>query len=399
MGWCCSNCFEDQGVKKIIERLGDQVAGDCDYCDARSPSVLVETGKLKQAFCRVVDEFFMPIQELDTLHPDPLGFGESLHNLLESEFGPVFRSDNSVLLSDILNDGISVHDGDLSYDTSDLWCLKANDFQRRSLEDHWFLVARAAKKYGHSLVLEGGRFLGTAAEKTSYEAVRAELLHLKRMLEPSVNLFRARRGQGHTGEALKAPPPEKARAGRGNLQGQPVLYLAGDRETAIYEIRPSIGDVISLACFHTRAALELCDLTAMEHADTPFVESGDDFAKFVDVVRRNHGRRTMGRILGEPVRAGDEDKDYIATQFLVRTISLLGFDGVVYPSSQRQDPNARNYLLFDPGAAVQVQKEIFEERCIQKIEYVMRTPSEPERAEWRAMEQWKVRQRDEGRGA
>ncbi len=75
------------------------------------------------------------------------------------------------------------------------------------------------------------------------------------LVQPGQAFYRARLGavrepdgvQPYSGDAIGAPPPEKARPGRANPTGKVVLYCADQEETAIAEMRPARGEYVSIA--------------------------------------------------------------------------------------------------------------------------------------------------------
>jgi len=67
-----------------------------------------------------------------------------------------------------------------------------------------------------------------------------------------------------SGSAIGPPPPDKARAGRANVEGQVVLYCADQKETAVAEVRPARGEYVSVAELHTQRELEIADLRSRQ---------------------------------------------------------------------------------------------------------------------------------------
>jgi len=55
------------------------------------------------------------------------------------------------------------------------------------------------------------------------------------------------------------PFRDKAREGRVNPKGIPCLYLADDRKTAMMEVRPWVGSLVTVAKFATKKILTLVD--------------------------------------------------------------------------------------------------------------------------------------------
>ena len=84
----------------------------------------------------------------------------------------------------------------------------------------------------------------------SYEAVQLAYEDLMDEYDQGTVLSRARihedmsRKDRFCLSQLGAPPWPKARAGRANRKGEPVLYLASDKATALAEVRAWKGDVL-----------------------------------------------------------------------------------------------------------------------------------------------------------
>lgn len=65
----------------------------------------------------------------------------------------------------------------------------------------------------------------------------------------------------HVGAAISAPPIALANSGRLNRPGVSFLYLASDADTAIAEVRPHPGDLVSVAEFTITNEQRIADLT------------------------------------------------------------------------------------------------------------------------------------------
>ena len=124
----------------------------------------------------------------------------------------------------------------------------------------------------------------------------------------------------------------------------PLLYVAADEQTAIAEVRPSIGDRVVVGEFISNRNLEFFDftaLTALQHNEISWFDPG-------------YRERTDHRLLLEylhdliarPVRA--TDTDYVMTQALaefIRYYRKQRFDGISFRSVQRE--GGVNYVIFD----------------------------------------------------
>lgn len=325
--------------------------GPCDYCNG-AEGLFVPVDALTSMFQRVVRKNYCRFSDLSQSgHVDPLKAGENLPFLVDGDFSVFSQStDSEELLFDILNANRSA-DSDQYYDPHDLYASQTDDWLHRSLSDWWEILKDGVVRYGHSYRWAQSSPYGSSEVKDAYEVLKEQLATMGTSLAESTPFWRARRGAGHTGEALAAPPPHLANGGRGNLQGQPVLYLCTEKETSVSEVRPSIGDTVSVGQFKPGREVLVCDLRPTPEPVSAFVETDEQYAEFERGVGRNEGKRILGRELSKPVRRDDEAKDYLPTQALVQLIAELGFDGVAYASAQR--PGGSNFLFFDPEIATQ----------------------------------------------
>jgi RES domain len=140
-------------------------------------------------------------------------------------------------------------------------------------------------------------------------------------------------------------------AGRGNREEQRVLYVAGDKETAVAEIRAALAEDVSVCRHRLTRAATVCDLTADIERLSPFTLSEAEFRRYQLNDHEAFIRRTFSRLLSLPVRPSDAPTQYIKSQFLARMVVLLDYDGIRYASSQRGGEEFYNYLFFDPSIA------------------------------------------------
>ncbi len=137
------------------------------------------------------------------------------------------------------------------------------------------------------------------------------------------------------GSERMKPLANRAREGRVNPVGIPVLYLASHEQTAISEARPWIGSEVSVAQFKV-----LRDLRAVS------LSFGHDQASI--------GHLTFAHLLGDeapdaeakqkavwigidnafsqPVTLSDDAADYVPTQILSELFKDAGYDAIIYRS-------------------------------------------------------------------
>lgn len=134
---------------------------------------------------------------------------------------------------------------------------------------------------------------------------------------------------------LAAPPPQIASAGRLNRQGVSFLYVGSSRETAISEIRPHPGHLISLGRFEPVRDLRVLDFSKPTFLDFPLNDLGLEQFELASSIDRD-----LSRPITPERRAA-----YVSAQFIADLIRQRGFDGVLYRSSVS---TGTNLCLFNP---------------------------------------------------
>jgi RES domain len=157
----------------------------------------------------------------------------------------------------------------------------------------------------------------------------------------------------HAAKRMK-PMPDRAMEGRVNPKGVPCLYGAKDKLTAIAEIRPWVGEIVSVAVFKVRPNLRVVDcFTEHDHHGFSSLLNvrrvGNKFTKLTmeDIERDiwNH----IDRAFSEPISRTDDQGDYIPTQVIAELLKRDKYDGIAYRS--RLTENGINVALFDPKVA------------------------------------------------
>jgi hypothetical protein len=124
------------------------------------------------------------------------------------------------------------------------------------------------------------------------------------------------------------PPTEGISSGRANPDNIRYLYVCEDKVTPIYEVKPSIGQTVSLAKLKLKRDVKLFDFTF-----NPYSESDVIPKLFTSIGYKfslpNYGRTTK----------------YYATQYLAEMIKHNKFDGIRFNSSLNKD--GKNIVLFN----------------------------------------------------
>ena len=271
----------------------------------------------------------------------------------------------------------AVNCNDLSPDftiLSSMYSATANGDRLVDLvQQHWALFSDRIKDPSRLLALlfpeaDIGLYKPASSGESfvaEWEALRDELKHVNRYFPKSApskakieellgllivrsdalprTYYRARiqRGEPDFSAAQLGPPPATlAKSGRANPDGIPYLYLSSDRETAIAEVRPSVGDRVAVATVRPRVDFSIIDLAAPRDSVSPFrldLDYIEGFHRAMDFLAM------LSRDLSSPApphKAGD----YIATQYLCELIKSIGYKGVRYSSSLGP---GRNYAMYE----------------------------------------------------
>jgi hypothetical protein len=186
-----------------------------------------------------------------------------------------------------------------------------------------------------------------------------------RQLDAGKTFFRAQvahhdREDRHAGTISGAALPERmmplagmASDGRANPEGIPRLYMAFDRHTAIAEVRPWIGSLVTVAILKTVRDLKVVDCRSDGKRNLLYLEGEPSSAEREDAVWSH-----VARAFREPVLRGDNRAGYAPTQLIAELFERKGYDGIVYGSGFGDD--TINMVVFDLSAAEIVAAEIHE---------------------------------------
>lgn len=131
--------------------------------------------------------------------------------------------------------------------------------------------------------------------------------------------------KGYNSKESLAPPPSVSVAGRANPEGISYTYLCEDENTPVYEVRPTINQIVSVAKFKLNRQLKIFDINyAMEQLEFPPLFS------------------TISEKFSMPYNGNPAE--YLPTQYLTELIRTMGFDGIRFNSSLHE--NGKNVVLF-----------------------------------------------------
>lgn len=156
------------------------------------------------------------------------------------------------------------------------------------------------------------------------------------------------RYKGYNAMGSGLAPAERVSSGRANPNHISYLYLSEDEMTPVYEIRPMIGEVVSVARFRVKKALKVYDFTK-------------NFCSSIDCGDIMPLINTIGNKFSCPVRGREED--YLPTQYLSEMIKNMGFDGIRFRSSLRAD--GVNVVLFNDEFCKSFGSDLFDVHSIE----------------------------------
>jgi hypothetical protein len=179
---------------------------------------------------------------------------------------------------------------------------------RRTPEAQAFLDIVAAQSHERTTTAKAGR--------TFY---RAQVDHKDH--------FDAELGDYLPGPALPdrmIPRPDRAGEGRANPKGIPCLYMASDVHTALAEVRPWIGSLVTVALLEIVRDLHLVNCTANNDSVPSFFEEPPP-------EKRNEAVWShIARAFREPALRDEDRAEYAPTQIIAEVFRAEGFDGLGY---------------------------------------------------------------------
>jgi hypothetical protein len=305
---CCPQCFGDTFLAAKIARYAI-AQGRCDFCGADAQP-LIEPPALLEDFETVVAAY-----EEDSS-------GISILDVLKGEwhlFSSFPRIDQSPLLDMIMGGEFCqksyVVDGSLGQRQVKEW----EDF-------------RSELKHRYRFFPESGPSLDYLEDLLAYLEVK---------LMPN-SYFRARvQVNGQYGmDAMGMPPTDTCGNGRANPSGIPYFYIASDESTALAEVRPHPGDMVSVGRFTLDSEKAVVDLRDPRGSISPFGKDEDTLrALRQDLVFL----QKLSDDLAKPYQPRMAHLEYLPTQYLCEFIRKAGFAGVVYRSAVGE---GTNFVLF-----------------------------------------------------
>ena len=151
------------------------------------------------------------------------------------------------------------------------------------------------------------------------------------------------------------PLSTKASEGRANATGIAVLYLSNTAETAIAEVRPWLGSMVSVARFKVLRDLRAVDLTRGHDRSSLDQMTFAHLSGEREVTPEEKERAVWTDIdaaFSRPVTPLGDSAEYVPTQILAELFRSLDYEGLIYRSNFEEE--GHNFALFDLDAATAI---------------------------------------------
>lgn len=148
------------------------------------------------------------------------------------------------------------------------------------------------------------------------------------------------------------PPKENCIAGRANPNYVRYLYVCEDDLTPIYEVKPALKQVVSLAKLKLKKDIRIFDFA------TDYCMDGDNIQGLFSFVAEKFSIPNYNDLI-----------KYIPTQCIAERIKKLGFDGIRFNSSLNS--GGKNVVMFDADICDVISTSLVE---ISDIKIITKNP-------------------------
>ncbi|WMO14884.1 RES family NAD+ phosphorylase [Pseudoalteromonas piscicida] len=308
----CGNCLANEFITESIAAHSD-IIGNCEVCGSNEiPIIKVE----------YLHSLIAPV--LDLYKPDP--DGKNLLNLLKDDWLLFQNISNDRLMQLLRNAKYGDDNLRLNYvpmiEQQDV--LDWNSFKSELKHNNRFFPKSFPE---HNELASLISYLSFEVKSNSNTFYRARIIKSGDALyEP---------------DKMGAPPAELASNGRANPFGISYLYVASTENTAVSEVRPHIGEHLTIAKFDNIRNLKFVDLRNPRLTLVPFRYSEDNLR---NIYKGLTLLETLGVELTKPVSQDKAHLEYLSSQYLCEFIKSQQYDGVIYKSSLS---DGDNYAIFD----------------------------------------------------
>jgi hypothetical protein len=362
VSYICPVCIKEPVLQKIISQVAKETE-PCGYCQSGVPTV--EIGVVADLCEQVIDTFYEPSNfTMAVVHFGRDPAGENLEELVESLTGIPSKAAEDVA-AELCESSFDRDTHEHKYGDDPHFVLSEKSDSR--LYAAWTEMEVSLRTEARYLNPSASRFMDqlfSDIDSHVVDGVGSVLVEVGPGTALPV-LYRARVFQSEMalGEALQrperelgAPPPGVGKeGGRLNSPGQPAFYGALAERTAIAEVRPPVGSLVTVTKFTITRPLKLLDLALLERAQMKPDSSKFDPAT-IESVHRLSMLRELAVRMTTPVMPDSQAHDYLITQVIADYLATrpgVSIDGILYPSVQVSNSDRRmsgNVVLFHKAA-------------------------------------------------
>lgn len=325
---CCRECFRDRGIRLYLQENGGE--GQCDFCGSED----VEVMPASEVGGFIEDRLGLMYE--DPAESTPYESAEGGYQFVgeqPTDYHEVVCCEREIF-SHLIDDPTDLLDA-LGLSTDQV--VRIDQFGplsggREQIETWESFKRKVQSEFRYTI-------LGSPDFQTFFDEIRSVLDRWTVVRwEPGARIYRARippPGVDYRRhDDLKAPPLEKAGQGRMNPKGISFFYGTSHPQTALQEVRPIRGDVVTVGTFAVLRPLKLVDLTAIPDSSL-FADDFDfDYDQYYWPFLLH-----FAADISRPVKSDRTDMDYLATQAFVELLKVHGLpaagqiDGLIFSSS------------------------------------------------------------------
>lgn len=353
----CSTCIPNKNLSKVVDTEGSE--GHCSNCKRRKSRVF-EIERLAALIAPVIKQHFWasdgrpPREEQDDEAPTAFDLGEIVMGMMNFDID--FRDD----LVDAIVEGedCDIRNGEIPFfEHGGAYAQIPEEEPVDYFTPRWNYIVEELK-YNRRFFSESVRefFDGIFSGVDDIMAVETSPINIRKVVRNEPEGFTVYRGriidsseiakvQSNPFKEVGPTPKEKAKAGRMSAEGVVALYCATEKETAIAELRPAIGQTSAVIALRFSRELRLLDFKRLESALDDGWSSYFD-PKYKEKSDARDFLRKLHYLISQPVMPGKE-ADYLITQTMAEYLAHVyesGFDGIVFGSSQLK--KGTNIVLF-----------------------------------------------------
>lgn len=327
----CEFCLADNELRQEVQERGTPV-GKCPICCCEGGRALAASdSRVRRIFRALIRLNFSEWDynghigggELETLVFESRAIFDLAHDASPEAFEDAYLTMEEKDWYPVSDEGISLGggywDGGILEGLRHRRDVSVEHVVEEALERNWFETEPAARALVEGLRDDLMTVIPAGSEFFRGRVGVKARVTLRRASPQDGRVFRY---VPYSGKDIDRPPLKLATEGRFNRTRVSLLYLASDANTAVAEIRPHPGHLVSTAKFRLKRDLRVANFA--KH----------DIRSFLSDSRLEDLRRilSIADVLNVPVQP-EHRALYAATQLFADAVRAAGFEGLTFQSS------------------------------------------------------------------